>query len=110
MDFERELQPVRNLVYGFALFALCAVAILVTPAHESPSMHTFFDAGIVVVSGVLALLLWDLGWRTNDALTRLLAVAIGITAVFELFHILTALEFSQRCRRRPRDFPGSCGR
>ena len=36
-------------------------------------MHTFFDAGIVVVSGVLALLLWDLGWRTNDALTRLLA-------------------------------------
>jgi len=95
MDFARELRPVRNLVYGFALFALCGLAILVTPARESPSMHTFFDAGIVVISGVLALLLWDLGWRTNDALTRLLAVAIGITAAFELFHILTALEFSR---------------
>jgi len=95
MDFERELQPVRNLVYGFALFGLCAFAIFVTPAHEAPFMHTFFDAGIVVVSGVLALLLWDLGWRTSDALTRLLAVAIGITAAFELFHVLTALEFSR---------------
>jgi hypothetical protein len=56
MDFGRELHPVRNLVYGFGLFALCACAILVTPAREAPSMHTFFDAGNVVVSGVFALL------------------------------------------------------
>ena len=67
MDVERELRPFRNLIYAGALFTACAVAILVTPSHEAPSMHTFFDAGIVVVSGVLALLLWDLGWRTNDA-------------------------------------------
>jgi len=95
MNFERELQPVRNLVYAFALFAMCAAAIVATPARESPYMHTFFDAGMVVVSAVLTLLLWDLGWRTDDPLTRLLAVAIGVTAAFELFHILTALEFSR---------------
>src|SRR6187402_2611863 len=95
MGFERELQPVRNLVYAFALLALCAAAILATPANESPYMHTFFDSGMVVVSGVLTLLLWDIGWRTSDSLTRLLAVAIGVTAAFELFHILTALEFSR---------------
>ena len=58
-------------------------------------MHTFFDAGIVVVSAVVALLLWDLGWRTEDHLTRLIAVAIGITAVFELVHVLPALEVSR---------------
>jgi signal transduction histidine kinase/ActR/RegA family two-component response regulator len=95
MDFERELQPARNLVYAFVLFGLCASAIFASPANESPAMHTFFDAGMVGVSVVLTLLLWDLGWRTDDALTRLLAVAIGVTAVFELFHILTALEFSR---------------
>jgi signal transduction histidine kinase/ActR/RegA family two-component response regulator len=95
MGFERELQPVRNLVYAFALLILCAAAILATPTNESPYMHTFFDSGMVVVSGVLTLLLWDIGWRTNDPLTRLLAVTIGVTAAFELFHILTALEFSR---------------
>jgi signal transduction histidine kinase/ActR/RegA family two-component response regulator len=95
MGFERELQPVRNLVYAFALLTLCAAAILATPTKESPYLHTFFDSGMVVVSGVLTLLLWDIGWRTDDPLTRLLAVAVGVTAAFELFHILTALEFSR---------------
>jgi len=95
MGFERELQPVRNLVYAFALLALCTAAILGTPVPESPFMHTFLDSGLVVVSGVLALLLWDIGWRTDDALTRLLAVTVVVTAAFELFHILTSLEFSR---------------
>ena len=47
MGLERELQPVRNLVYAFALLALCSAAILGTPAAESPAMHTFFDSGMV---------------------------------------------------------------
>jgi len=95
MDLERELRPFRNLVYAIALFAVCAVAILVAPADEAPFLHTFFDAGIVAVSGLVAVLLWDMGWRADDDLTRLLAVAIGINAVFELIHVLPALEVSR---------------
>jgi len=95
MDVERELRPFRNLIYAVALFTTCAVAILVAPADESPYMHTFFDAGIVVVSAVVALLLWDMGSRTDDDLTRLIAVAIGLNAVFELVHVLPALEVSR---------------
>jgi signal transduction histidine kinase len=95
MDVEHGLRPFRNLAYAVVLFAVCAAAILVAPADESPYMHTFFDAGIVAVSGVLALLLWDMGWRADDALTRLVAVAIGINAVFELVHVLPALEVSR---------------
>ena len=95
MDVERELRPFRNLVYAVALFTMCAVAILVAPADEAPFLHTFFDAGIVVVSGVLALLLWDMGSRADDRLTRLLAVAIGVSAAFELIHVLPALEISR---------------
>jgi signal transduction histidine kinase/CheY-like chemotaxis protein len=95
MDVERELRPFRNLVYAVALFTACAVAILVAPADESPYMHTFFDAGIVVVSAVVALLLWDMGSRSDDEITRLIAVAIGINAVFELIHVLPALEVSR---------------
>jgi len=95
MEVERELRPFRNLVYAIALFTLCAVAILVARADEDPLLHVFFDAGIVVVSGVLALLLWDMGSRADDRLSRLLAVALGITAAFELFHVLPALDFSR---------------
>jgi signal transduction histidine kinase/CheY-like chemotaxis protein len=95
MDVERELRPFRNLIYAVALFTACAAAILFAPADESPYMHTFFDAGIVVVSSVVAMLLWDMGWRADDNLTRLIAVAIGINAVFELIHVLPALEISR---------------
>jgi len=95
MDVERELRPFRNLIYSVALFTACAAAILFAPADESPYMHTFFDAGIVVVSSVVAMLLWDMGWRADDNLTRLIAVAIGINAVFELIHVLPALEVSR---------------
>jgi len=95
MDVERELRPFRNLIYAGALFTACAVAILIAPANESPYLHTFFDAGIVVVSSVVAMLLWDMGWRADDHLTRLIAVAIGINALFELIHVLPALEFSR---------------
>jgi len=95
MDDERELRPFRNLIYAVALFTACAVAILIAPANESPYMHTFFDAGIVVVSSVVAMLLWDMGWRADDHLTRLIAVAIGINAAFELIHVLPALEVSR---------------
>ena len=95
MEVERELRPVRNLVYAIALFTLCASAILVARADEDPFLHVFFDAGIVVVSGVMALLLWDMGSRADERLSRLLAVAIGIAAAFELIHVLSALDFSR---------------
>jgi signal transduction histidine kinase/ActR/RegA family two-component response regulator len=95
MEVERELRPFRNLVFAIALFTLCAVAILVARADEDPFLHVFFDAGIVVVSGVLAMLLWDMGSRADERLSRLLAVAIGVAAVFELIHVLPALDFSR---------------
>ena len=66
MEVERELRPVRNLVYAVALFVVCTIAILMTPVIEAPYMHTFFDAGIGVVSGVIAVLLWDMSGRTDD--------------------------------------------
>ncbi|HEY6123027.1 MAG TPA: ATP-binding protein [Steroidobacteraceae bacterium] len=95
MDLEHGLRPYRNLAYAVVLFAVCSAAIFMAPANETPFVHTFFDAGIVVVSGVLALLLWDMGSRVADRLTRLLAVAIGVTAAFELIHVLPALEVSR---------------
>jgi len=36
MGLERELQPVRNLVYALAFEALCSAATLVTSVSESP--------------------------------------------------------------------------
>src|SRR4051812_23454156 len=95
MDVERELRPFRNLIYAGALFIACAAAILVAPADESPYMHTFFDAGMIVVSSVVAMLLWDVGWRADNNLTRLIAIAVGINALFELIHVLPALEVSR---------------
>jgi hypothetical protein len=103
MDVERELRPFRNLIYAVALFTTCAVAILIAPANESPYMHTFFDAGIVVVSSVVAMLLWDMGWRADDNLTRLSPWHRHMR-LFELI-VLPALEVSEMPSTQ-RDLPG----
>jgi len=94
LDVKRELRPVRNLGYALALFALLTVAVLLAPTRESPSLHTIFDCGIFVLCGVLALLMWDMGWRANDAFTRGIALVFAIVAAFEFIHVLAAVEFA----------------
>src|ERR1700741_5023544 len=94
MAVNRELRPLRNLVIAFGLFAACGFVILFASARQSPSLHTAFDGGIFVLSGVLALLMVDMGWRAGDQLARLLAVAFAITPALELIHVVAAIEFS----------------
>ena len=94
MGINRDLRPLRNLGYAFALFATCAAIVLAAPAHQSPTLHTAFDGGIFVLTGVLALLILDMAWRANDGFAKLLAVAFAIAAAFELVHVAAAVEYS----------------
>jgi signal transduction histidine kinase/ActR/RegA family two-component response regulator len=94
VDVKRELRPFRILTAAAALFALIAIMILIASAYEAPSLHTLLDSGTAVLSGVLAFLFWDMGWRVGDRLARLLALAFAIVAGFESIHAFAAVEFS----------------
>jgi PAS domain S-box-containing protein len=62
--------------------------------RDYPDLHTALDTGIVLVSGVLAWLLWDLGKRIAQPFPRWLAVSFCAAALAELTHVLVTIEFS----------------
>lgn len=47
-----------------------------------------------LLAGVLAALLWDMGTRLDNALHRFFAVAVALTGVLRLIHVLVTVEWS----------------
>jgi len=87
-----ELKPGRDLLITLAICAVAAVAIFTTPAPTFPVLHTILNTGIALVTVVLSLLFWDLGWRTGGTLVRFTAILYAVVGVLEVLHVLAALE------------------
>lgn len=94
MIFHRELRPGRDVAITFAAFVLGAVALAATPGHDFLVLHTILDTGACLISAVVALLLWDLAWRTSGQLVRFVAVAFALATLAESLHFLSALQIS----------------
>lgn len=73
-------------------FAIGAV-VLIAGTREFPELHTILDTSIAVLSGVLTLLLWDMGGHTRSDFVRWLAVAFGLTFSLEILHVLVNVEW-----------------
>ena len=80
------------------------------PRTSRPYMHTFFDAGIVVVSSVVAMLLWDMGWRADDNLTRLHRRRDRHQRGVRAHPRASRAGSSRGMPSTPRDLPDCCGR
>ena len=93
MDGRPELHPGRDFLAAFGVCLLASVAVLTLPGRDFPTLHTILDTSVFLVTGVLALLLWDLGWRTGEVLARFNAIVFATVAVLQFLHVLTALEF-----------------
>jgi signal transduction histidine kinase/ActR/RegA family two-component response regulator len=93
------------------LFLAASIVLLVWPSHDFPALHTILDTSMFLVTGVLALLLWDLGWRTGEMLARFKAIVFAMAFALLLLHVLTALELyvdSPELQRRAAHFrPGT---
>ena len=75
--------------------ALALVALLLAAAgrRDYPDLHTILDTGMGLLSGVLALVLWDLNARAGQAFTRWLAIAFAVTSALELIHVAMTIEW-----------------
>ena len=56
-------------------------------------LHTILDTAMFLLSGILSLLLADIGMRLSQPLLRRLAVTFSITSLLELLHVLTTVEW-----------------
>lgn len=74
------------------LFAAGALVLATRPAAY-PELHTILDSGVAVLSGVLALLLWDMGRHTKSSFVRWLAVAFGLTFTLDIAHALVSVDW-----------------
>ena len=92
MQDQAELKPGRGLAITLVICAVAAIAIFTTPAPTFPVLHTILNTGIALVTVVLSLLFWDLGWRTGATLVRFTAILFAAVGVLEVLHVLAALE------------------
>jgi signal transduction histidine kinase/ActR/RegA family two-component response regulator len=99
MDVRREIKPARDALIASSIFAALSLAIITLAPPSNPSLHTMLDTSIFVLSGLLAVQLWDMGWRFGQRLAQLAAICFACAASFEFLHALTAIEFG----------PGSAG-
>jgi signal transduction histidine kinase/ActR/RegA family two-component response regulator len=94
MELRRSLNS-RHEIFSAVLLLLLALAAMMLPVGSSfPALHSILDTGVFLLSAMIAFLLWDLGWRTGQLLSRLKAVCFAVAALLELLHVFTALDFS----------------
>lgn len=75
-------------------FGVGSALLLATGRRDYPELHTILDTGIALVTGLLALLFWDMGARIKQPLYKRLAIAFGATFVLEFLHVLVIVEWS----------------
>jgi signal transduction histidine kinase/CheY-like chemotaxis protein len=71
-----------------------SLALLFSSTADYPNLHVALDTGVFLLSGILALLYWDMGRRTGGVLSRRLAICFGLACVFQLAHVSVTVEWS----------------
>jgi len=92
LDDEVELKPGRDFIIALVLSVMAGAAIFSAPGPTFPVLHTILNTALALVTGVVSLLFWDLGWRNRDNLVRSLAIVFAVAGVLENLHVLAALE------------------
>ncbi|HEX7887088.1 MAG TPA: ATP-binding protein [Phenylobacterium sp.] len=76
------------------LLAFGAGASLLAAGHEEyAELHTVLDTAVAALSGMLALLLWDMAQQTDSPFVRWLSIAFGLTFALELLHVLVDVDW-----------------
>ncbi len=76
------------------IFAALAGALLVAGAKDYPAMHTILDTAMCLLSGVLAMLLWDLSDRLDQPFLKWLALSFATAATLEFVHVMVTVEWT----------------
>jgi signal transduction histidine kinase/ActR/RegA family two-component response regulator len=94
MDINRALNPGRDMFAVLVLLLWAMAAVLLSSGTTFPALHSILDTAVFLLSAVLAFLLWDMGRRTEERLTRLQSACFAVVAILELLHVITALDFA----------------
>ena len=68
-----------SVIETLFFFGLMGAVFFAVGRKDYPDQHIILDTGLFLLSGILALLLWDMGGRINNPLPKHLAVSFAIT-------------------------------
>ena len=71
-----------------------AILLASLPVRSVPNLHAVLDTSSMLLCGLLAWLLWDMGARLENRLPRWLAATFALTAIGELVHVLVTVEWT----------------
>ena len=83
----------RAAIVVFVAFLLVGAILFAAGPRDYPELHTILDTGIALLSGILALLLWDMGEHAGKPFAKWLAISFAATFVLELIHVLATVEW-----------------
>lgn len=89
-----EFRYARSAITVVGVAGVVALWLLTVGRRDYPQLHTILDTGACLLSGALALLLWDLGERISSAFSRHLALSFAATSLLELVHVIVTVEWS----------------
>ncbi len=90
---ERTSLP-HSIVGALIAFGLIGGTLLAVGDKNYPDLHTILDTSMSLLSGALALLLWDMGTHVDRPFPRWIAIGFAATAVLEILHVGVTVEWS----------------
>src|SRR4051812_1296100 len=69
-----------------SIFAISGVVLVLIGVKNYPGLHTILDTSMFLLSGLLALLFWDIGARGGDPFPKWIGVSFGLTSLSEFVH------------------------
>jgi len=84
----------RAAIVVVSAYALLAVLLLSNGPSDYPNLHTILDTSVALLSGMLALVLWDTGEHIGSQVAKRLAIGFAATCALVLVHVLLTVEWS----------------
>ena len=92
MEHNAELTLGPYFATALGAFALAAIAFGAVPDLDAAVYQSMLSTSILVITAVVGLMLWQIGARTGQALSRLLALALPVLVGLELIHTVAVVE------------------
>ncbi|MCW3061081.1 MAG: hybrid sensor histidine kinase/response regulator [Capsulimonas sp.] len=75
-------------------FGVLSFVLFAAGRKNYPELHTILDTGGLLLSGLLALLFWDMGTRIDRPFYKWIAISFGMTSLLEFIHVAVTVEWT----------------
>jgi GAF domain-containing protein len=75
-------------------FGFIGGILLANGRRDYPQLHAILDTAMALVTGVLALLLWDMGRRIDRPFPRWLSIGLAVTFVLQSVHVMVTVDWT----------------